>query len=233
MFILGNPIPPSTVPKITPFSIIPVSRKNHEGKRCYVIDGDVEYFPSVTTILGCRGKKAIYEWRNRVGEKQANEISKKATGGGTQLHTLCELYLDGEDVNQKAGKVSPEVFHRFRKFIPALSKIDGIYFQEKAVVSKKLQTGGTIDLFGLWENEPAIIDFKTSRRIKKKEDITSYFAQCFAYAQGVYEMYGIKCKKAVILMSYEDSYDIFVEDITYGREFFIESLLMYKKGIID
>ena len=46
-------------------------------------------YPSVTTVLSAYNKKAIFEWRQRVGEEQANRISRKASGRGTKLHTIC------------------------------------------------------------------------------------------------------------------------------------------------
>lgn len=214
--------------------LIKVVSKNHNGKRCYVIDGEENYYPSVTTVLGCRGKKAIYEWRARVGEEAANKVSREASGNGTALHSLCELYLKGDpNFNRKKMQVPPNASARFNKLTPALERIDGIYFQEQKLVSNLLEVGGTVDLFGSFDNEISIIDFKTSRRKKRLEDIMSYFAQCYAYGQCVYEMYDIEPKKAVIIMSYEDSYEIFSQDIKYGKEFFIESIRMFKRGLID
>ena len=63
-----------------------------DGKRYYTTpDGD--RFPSVTTVLGAKPKPYLQEWRNRVGEQEANRITKISSGRGTNLHTLCERYL--------------------------------------------------------------------------------------------------------------------------------------------
>lgn len=222
-----------------PNGLVKVVRKNIDGKRMYVIDGEESYFPSVTTVLGCRGKSYIHQWRNRVGEKEANAVSLKASTTGTAFHSLCEAYLENELSGDHSTfaktllKANPNASGRFKSFIPAMKDITGIYFQEEKVVSKVLETVGTIDVFGTYKHKNAIIDFKTSRRVKKLEDITSYFAQCYAYAQSVKEMYGIICETAVILMSYETGYEIFEMPITHGKEYFLESLRMYNNGESD
>ena len=47
-------------------------------------------FPSVTTVLADYNKKALFEWRERVGAEEANKIAAKASSRGTKLHTVCE-----------------------------------------------------------------------------------------------------------------------------------------------
>ena len=217
-----------------PIPLIKVVRKNHEGKRCYTIDGQDNFFPSVTTVLGCRGKKAIFAWRARVGEAEANKVSKQASGTGTAFHSLCEAYLDNDpDFNRKMMKAVPQASARFKKFVPVMENITGVYFQEQGVVSNTLGVGGTIDLFGEYKGRISIIDYKTSRRKKTLEDIPGYFAQCYAYAMAIKDMYGIEVQDAVILMSYEDSFEEFVMPIEYGKAYFMESLAMYNRGEYD
>ena len=213
--------------------LIPVVRTTVNGKRCYTIDGTECFYPSVTTVLSCRGNKSLHEWRKRVGEEQANKISRIASGTGTAFHTLCEMYLNADPRYDNQLRKIPQATSRFKKFIPALSNITAIYFQEVAVVSPTLEVGGTIDLFGYYENKIAIIDFKTSRRKKSLEDIMSYFAQCYAYAVAIKDMYDIIVEDAVILMSYEDGYEVFRQPIDYGKKFFLESRIMYATGKRD
>ena len=65
------------------------------GKRHYQINGVEQKLPSVTSILsGTRDNKFLFEWRKRVGEKEANRISKLSAGRGTVMHKLIELYLE-------------------------------------------------------------------------------------------------------------------------------------------
>ena len=67
-------------------------RRNVDGKRLYETP-DGSFYPSVTTITGQMTKKAIQEWRARVGEKEANRVTKKASSRGTSIHKLCEHYI--------------------------------------------------------------------------------------------------------------------------------------------
>ena len=57
-----------------------LSRQNIAGERHYVNEQGNTY-PSITTILSIRGKEAIYEWRKRVGNEEANRITKRSTTG--------------------------------------------------------------------------------------------------------------------------------------------------------
>ena len=51
-------------------------------------------YPSVTTVLSYFKKKGISEWRKRIGEEAANKIARQATMRGTNVHFLCEDYLN-------------------------------------------------------------------------------------------------------------------------------------------
>ena len=64
-------------------------RRNVNGKRLYETP-DGSYYHSVTTITGQMNAKAISEWRQRVGEKVATQITTQASARGTSIHKLCE-----------------------------------------------------------------------------------------------------------------------------------------------
>ena len=73
-------------------------QENADGKRVYVAPNGEKY-PSVTTVIADHGKEAILEWRKRVGDEKANEISRKATTRGTSVHKVLEMHLNNEDVS--------------------------------------------------------------------------------------------------------------------------------------
>jgi hypothetical protein len=50
----------------------------------------------------------------------------------------------------------------------------------------------------------SIVDFKTSKRLKTREDISNYFMQCAAYAVAFEERTGIAVSQLVILMGVDD-----------------------------
>jgi CRISPR/Cas system-associated exonuclease Cas4 (RecB family) len=76
---------------------------------------------------------------------------------------------------------------------------------------------GTSDAIGVYEGEDAIIDFKTSKKIKKREWIEDYFMQGCAYALAHNEMMGTEIRKVVILMV--DREGKFAEFTIKGEEF--------------
>ena len=76
---------------------------------------------------------------------------------------------------------------------------------------------GTTDCVGVHKGEEAIIDFKTSKKIKKEEWIEDYYLQCCAYAMAHNEMYDTNIKKGVILMVSRDNK--FKEFVIEGARF--------------
>ncbi len=167
-----------------------------------------EKLPSVTTVIGAMGKKAIYEWRQRVGAEEANRVSRIASGRGTRMHTLCEKYLN----NETLGKPMPDALALFNTVKPLLNRINNIHYQECALWSIRLGMAGRVDCIGEFDGKLSVIDFKTSSRVKTKEDIPAYFAQCVAYALMYEELIGVKIHQIVVIMAVEGSNPIlFVE----------------------
>lgn len=171
-----------------------------DGKRYYTLP-DGTKLPSVTTVLGAQKKEAIMKWRKRVGEAEANRVSKKATSRGTNVHTLCERYLNNEGL----GLVMPDALEMFISIKPALNRINNIHFQEQALWSKQLGMAGRVDCIGEFDGVLSSIDFKTSKRVKSHEDIEDYFWQTTAYALMYEEMVGTPIHQLVIIMAVEDN----------------------------
>lgn len=171
-----------------------------DGKRYYTLP-DGSRLPSVTTVLGAMKKDAIMAWRKRVGEEVANKISKQATGRGTNVHSMCEEYLN----NEPLGVYMPDAIAMFLSLKPYLNKINNIHYQEQALWSKQLGMAGRVDCIGEYEGELSVIDFKTSKRIKKIDEIEDYFWQTSAYALMYEELVGEPIHNLVIIMAVEDS----------------------------
>lgn len=173
-----------------------------DNGRLYITPEGKKY-PSVTTVIGATSKKSILEWRKRVGEKEANRISSRAASRGTSLHSMNEDYLNNMfDEEKYKDKVLP--LFMFKHLKPFLNKINNIHVLEGALYSDRLQLAGRVDCIAEYENELAIIDFKSSTEPKKREWIENYIAQECAYAMMYYERTGIKVKKLVTLIACED-----------------------------
>lgn len=182
--------------------LIDLQAETTDNGRYYVTPAGDKY-PSVTTVIGAKSKKSIIEWRRRVGEKEANRISSRAALRGTNLHLMNEDYLNNIFNEEKyKDKVLP--LYMFKCLKPFLDNINNIHVLEGALYSDKLKLAGRVDCIAEYENELAIIDFKTSTEPKKREWIDNYIAQECAYAMMYYERTGIKVKKLVTLIACED-----------------------------
>lgn len=156
-------------------------------------------YPSVTSVLGILGKAEIHAWRARVGEEEANRISARAARRGTAIHSLCEDYLLNKEV-----KPGPFDLESFKSISPYLDKINNIHCLETKLYSDYLQVAGTVDCIAEYEGKLSIIDFKTSKRVKTRDDIHGYFMQTAAYAVMFEERTGIPVGRLVILMAVDD-----------------------------
>ena len=174
--------------------------------------------PSVTTILSDTGDKtALIAWRKRVGEAEATRISTESAGLGTKVHNALEKYILGEEWNTFGNNhVSVLAESMTKSMIDGMDLVDELYGVEVGLIAKDLYAG-TSDAIGMYEGEEAIIDFKTAKKMKKREWIDDYFMQGCAYALAHNEMFGSKIKKVVILMVDRESN--FKDFIIEGEEF--------------
>jgi len=180
-------------------------------------------YPSITTVLSAASDNSwLDEWKARVGEEQVRKVSTQASRRGTAVHELAEEYLKN---NQRYTKGHmPANVATFNQIRPILDEnVTTIYGLEVPLYSDKLRVAGRVDCLALWENELSIIDFKTSKRAKKKEDISGYFTQTAAYAYMTYERTGMLPKQVVIMMMVDDGEPlIFVEKTADWIESFAE-----------
>lgn len=170
-----------------------------DGKRYYTLE-DGTKLPSVTTVLGAQKKEAIMKWRKRVGDEVANQISGIATRRGTAVHTLCENYLNNEEIPFQINDAY-EMFHSIK---PHLNRINNIHYQECALWSKQLGMAGRVDCIGEFDGVLSVIDFKTSKKVKSSAEIEDYYWQTCAYALMYEEMIGQPIHDLVIVMAVEN-----------------------------
>jgi genome maintenance exonuclease 1 len=162
-------------------------------------------YKSITTVLSHYNKQGIYEWRQAVGEEQANKISKKASNRGTKVHKICEDYLNNEIPELKMQMLMPDLKELFFKIKPIIDdNVGKVYAQEQALYSDKLRIAGRVDLIAEWNGKLSVIDFKTSTKQKNEEDIQNYFMQCTAYALMFAERTGMWIDDIVVLIATEE-----------------------------
>ena len=205
-----------------------ITRKTTEsGRRYFTQEGNA--YPSITTVLSIIGKEAILAWRKRVGEEEANKISQQAATRGTAVHKLAEDYLNNEE--DWKGKHMPSNLFSFNSIKPVLDeRINNIWMQEVFLYSDKLKCAGQCDCIAEFDGVLSIIDFKTSRRVKKAEDITNYFIQLCFYAAAFLERTGVAIKQGVIIMAVDGNEPLVFKVNTYDYlEHFISVRKKYKE----
>ncbi len=168
----------------------------------YYRDSKENLVPSVTTILSATGDKSgLDAWRRRVGPKAARAVVDEATTIGTAVHLAIENYLYGKDwknfTDDKMGLMSQQIAQRF--IDDCLNDIDEVWGLESGLVVDGLYAG-TADCIGMFKGKPTIIDFKTAKKIKRKDWIEDYFLQGAAYANAHNVMHGTQINSIAILM---------------------------------
>ena len=161
-------------------------------------------YPSITTVLSLLSRDSIMAWRKRVGEEEANRMSTQAGTRGTAVHKLAEDYVNNDPEWSK--KAMPANLFTFNTIKPLLDKhLNNVWIQEAPLYSDRLEIAGRVDCIAEWDGELAIIDYKTSRRPKKLENIQNYLIQESVYAACFYELTGVPIRKIVTLIAVDDS----------------------------
>ena len=188
----------------------PLEREHIDGVRYYKIPDEEELIKmvSITSVTSHYNKEIFINWRKKVGNEEADRVTKAATARGTDMHTLTEHYLKNEELPE----VRPISDFLFKIAKGKLNKINNIYALEGPLYSKELGIAGTVDCIAEYDGELAIIDFKTSKKPKPRDWIEHYFVQCMAYGCMLYEMKGISVKKLVIIMACENGECVIYEE---------------------
>lgn len=202
-----------------------------EDFRCYTLEdirlyenADGILFPSVTHALGDGKKESLDAWRQRVGIEEAEKIGRNAAAIGTRLHTLCEKFLNNDPNYNRS--VFPQEAELFAKLRPVLvERVGVVYAQEFPLFSLDLSVAGRCDLFCSFDGVPAVVDFKSSSKLKKEEWIENYFMQATAYSMMLRER-GYTVDKFVILVSSPDGVQVFDKHV----DDYLEMTRVYFKG---
>lgn len=194
----GNDLIKPTFKLIT----VPKIHRIDGERRLYETPGG-ERYPSVSTILSHGIDNSYIEaWRARVGAEVADKISKKATTRGTLIHENIENYLQNKP--QTFNDFHVEEKQQFSCVTDLLDRIDTVYALETQLYSHKLRAAGTVDCCAKLDGKIRLIDWKTSSRVKSRDEIHSYFYQCAAYAFFIYELTGLIVADILIVMLTSD-----------------------------
>jgi len=194
----------------------------------HYVDPDGNKYPSITTVLSILSREAIQKWRERVGEEEANRISRLASSRGTKIHNIIEKYI-ANDPEYLQGEM-PHNIQTFKDIQPIVDQnLSKIYSIEAPLYSKHLGVAGRVDCVGVWNGKDSIIDWKTSRKEKKKEWISSYFMQAAAYAIMWEERTGRPIKQLVVAIAGDMGPQVFIEDRDNWTDKLINTISEYKR----
>ena len=188
-----------------------------DGVRHYATP-DGHHLPSVTTILSAtKDMSGLDAWRERIGNEQADKEVRDAINVGNLLHEYLERHILGMEqqtggnlIHQMVRQMAANVINR------GLDKVDEIWGVEIPLYFPQAYAGRS-DLIGVYQGKPAIMDFKNSKKIKKREWIEDYFMQGCAYSLCHNELYETNIRQVVIFMASRDmKFETFVVE---GDEF--------------
>jgi len=208
-----------------------LKRETINGSRKYMTP-DGHAVPSVTTILDAtkteEKKQALREWRKRVGEQKAKEITAEAAGRGTRMHKWLENHVKNGNMGEPGTNPYSIQSHQMAQTIinKGLCNCQEFWGTEVSLYFPEVYAG-TTDLVGIHDNSEAIMDHKQTNKPKKREWIDDYFLQLAAYALAHNEVWGTNIRKGVVFMcSAANEYQEFIVE---GKEFDYYTNMWYAK----
>lgn len=159
----------------------------------------------MTTILShSADKTGLKLWEEFVGTKKADKERKQATDLGSLMHEHLECYAQNiprprgnNMIRQMAERMADRLIER------ELGHVSEVWGMEEALYFPGLYAG-TADLIGLYKGQPAIMDYKTAKKMRNKSMIQDYFDQMAAYGFAHNEKYGTDIQIGVVFMVSRD-----------------------------
>lgn len=211
-----------------------INREVKNGKRHYRTP-DGRAVPSVTTVLSAtKDMTHLHAWRKRVGQSEAQRITTESANIGTVMHSSLEKHVKGED-RKPGSNLIQQMAHKMANVIidNGLTGIDEVWGSEINLFYPELYAG-TTDLVGVYKGEPCIMDFKQSRRLKKKEWVDDYYLQLVAYSEAHNKMYGTNIRSGRMFICTQNcEYQTFeIDDYDQWAGKWYAKLEQYYKAIL-
>eukprot|EP00118_Oscarella_pearsei_P007034 m.33190 g.33190 ORF g.33190 m.33190 type:complete len:280 (+) comp31769_c0_seq2:37-876(+) len=190
---------------------IQLEKTSHADGRWYTEKREDHVYPSVTSVLGRtmpRGSRfVLWRWmrdkKTELGKEGMEKLRKDNFGRGIALHEMLEEYFRTGSVDVTRAKGPVKTF--WESVRPVLDEISQPLALESTTVHKPLHYAGTFDCIALYRNNPCLIEWKTSDRLRPT------LAQCYdfplqaaAYAGAVNEdtAYPFKVEQALVVVAY-------------------------------
>ena len=171
----------------------------------YEIDG--EAYPRVTSICAIVANDFLAYWRGRVGNAEADRVSREATTLGTRAHAAIEQFIKRKTC-MCAPRCNDEPCDGFLEAMPTNVRpivqayidwhgehVRAIVACEKLTVSRLHKFAGTVDIVAVLDDDklPSVVDIKTSNSVSD-----TWGLQLAAYQLSLDEE-GIECERRVIV----------------------------------
>jgi len=237
MKITENALKSKGIPYVQKYPYSNFNKTTKDGKRFYTTpDGALtKTVPSVTTILSAtKDMTHLHAWRKRVGAEKAQQITTESANIGTVMHTSLEKHVKGK-VRKPGSNLIHQKAHTMANVIidNGLKDISEIWGSEVSLLYPELYAG-TTDLVCVYKGEPAIIDFKQARKLKKKEWVEDYYLQLVAYAEAHNKMYGTQIKTGrVFICTQNNEFQTFnIDNYDHWAGQWYNKLEQYYKSIL-
>jgi len=210
--------------------------KREDGDVRLYLTPDGESLPSVTSVLNkTKDRSFLKKWREKVGEKKAEEIIRDSSQIGTALHLYIEHYTNKHPYKD-ITKIGIQAEKMAKKIIEeAFSDITEVWGSEVHLYYPG-KYAGTTDMIGVYKGRPTIIDFKQTNRPKKREWIQDYLMQLSAYAMAHNKLFNTEIDQGIIFMCSRDltfqKFELKGDNFIRAGEKFMKALDFYLKMII-
>ena len=204
-----------------PYGELAKITKNH--KRHYETP-DGRQVPSVTTVLSStKDMTHLHAWRKRVGADKAQQITTESANIGTVMHRTPGSNL----IQQKGHQMANVIIDN------GLNNVSEVWGSEVSLYYPELYAG-TTDLVGVYKGDPAIMDFKQARKLKKKEWVEDYYLQLVAYAEAHNKQYDTQIKNGrIFICTQANEYQTFeIDNYDYWVGKWYAKLEQYYKSIL-
>ena len=210
--------------------------KREDGDVRLYLTPDGESLPSVTSVLNkTKDRSFLKKWREKIGEKKAEQIIRDSGRIGTALHLYIEHFVNKHDykdltkIGVQAEKMAKKIIEEsFKDITEVWGSEVHLYYPGKYA--------GTTDMIGVYKGRPTIIDFKQTNRPKKREWIQDYLMQLSAYAMAHNKLFGTDIDQGVILMCSRDltfqRFELMGEKFNRAGYSFMKKLDLYLETLI-
>jgi hypothetical protein len=204
----------------------PVTRK-----RVYLTP-DGESLPSVTTILSTtKDMTHLNEWKKRIGEQKAQQITTEAAGVGTAMHANLERFIAGmqrqpgnNPVHVQANSMADQII------LNGLKDVDEVWAMEQSLYFPGLYSG-TTDLVAVYKGKPSVCDYKQTNKPKKAEWVEDYMLQLMAYILAHNEVYKTDIREGHVFMCSRNceyqQFDLLPQDFNKYQDMWLNKVEEY------